>query len=217
MYTVVLLSFFSVHCNALLMLSQHGPVAGSLRERRKILLSAAGGAEDGESEDALDWDEALKALRQRQVDAAAADNVAFADSESEGLQPRPPINEDAFPPPTNPSSLPSAGGDWLRSPNGGASNAGSSPSGFRFDGQRGGPKKQEAFVAGLDERDEKLLRAAYLYGGRALTLITLSSLILFIYVGVTGGITDGFDRFSEPVETMQETIAREGMDVFQQF
>lgn len=65
-------------------------------------------------------------------------------------------------------------------------------------------------VAGLDERDEKLLRNATLYGGRLLTLVTLASLIFYIYVGVSGGITDGSDRFPEQVEPLAETIAREG-------
>ena len=67
-------------------------------------------------------------------------------------------------------------------------------------------------MAGLDANDEKLLRNAYLYGGRALTAITLLSLVFYIYVGVTGGITDGFDRFTEPIEDIRDTMAREGVD-----
>ena len=51
---------------------------------------------------------------------------------------------------------------------------------------------------------------ATLIGGRLLTAVTLASLAFYIYVGVTGGITDGFDRFSEPIEDIRDTMAREG-------
>ena len=68
-------------------------------------------------------------------------------------------------------------------------------------------------MAGLSERDERFVRGAYLYGGRALTLITLCSLVFYIYVGVTGGITDGFDRWGdEPIEDIRVTMEREGVD-----
>ena len=105
------------------------------------------------------------------------------------------------------------------------------PTSFRFESSSNLP---------LDERDDELLRLATIYGGRALTLITFGSLIFYIYVGLSvrshpptaqpprplpaclvttrclariqGGITDGFDRFTEPIEDIRVTIEREGVN-----
>ncbi|KAL1507204.1 hypothetical protein AB1Y20_008054 [Prymnesium parvum] len=35
----------------------------------------------------------------------------------------------------------------------------------------------------------------------------LFTLGFYLYVGLTGGITDGFDRFSDPIEPLQQTLA----------
>lgn len=80
--------------------------------------------------------------------------------------------------------------------------------GFKF--ERAANDNQ--IVAGLDRRDEALLRNAYLIGGRLLTAVTILSLAFYIYVGATGGITDGFDRFSEPIEDIRVTMERERAD-----
>eukprot|EP00966_Prymnesium_polylepis_P284210 6565546-Prymnesium_polylepis.1 len=37
--------------------------------------------------------------------------------------------------------------------------------------------------------------------------VLIVTLIFYIYVGATGGITDGFDRFSEPIEPLAQTLA----------
>ena len=72
---------------------------------------------------------------------------------------------------------------------------------FRFETPSTSDERRSGdYTAGLDERDQELLRKATLFGGRALTLITLGSLIFYIYIGLSGGITDGFDRFSERVD-----------------
>jgi len=71
--------------------------------------------------------------------------------------------------------------------------------GFRFD--RPGAERPD--------EQEQLVRLATVYGGRLLTAITLSSLVFYIYVGLSGGITDGFDRFSEPIEDIRITMERE--------
>ena len=84
-------------------------------------------------------------------------------------------------------------------------------SGFRYERKIDRPPQQD-FIAGLDEQDQRLVRNATLYGGRALTFITLASLAFYLYIGLSGGITDGFDRFSEPIEDIRDTIAREGID-----
>ena len=65
-------------------------------------------------------------------------------------------------------------------------------------------------VTGSAVNDERL-RVLTLYGGRALTVSTLLSLVFYIYVGLSGGITDGFDRFGEPVEDIRITMQREQM------
>lgn len=81
--------------------------------------------------------------------------------------------------------------------------------GFRFEEPPG-----RKYVAGLDtspdSNDTKLLRLATLYGGRLLTAITVCSLVFYVYIGLSGGITDGFDRFTEPIEDIRVTMEREG-------
>ena len=105
--------------------------------------------------------------------------------------------------PLSPPSPRDAADFGARSPEVGGAKAG----GFRFSSASDDNK----MVAGLDKNDEKLLRNAYLIGGRLLTGITLFSLVFYIYVGVTGGITDGFDRYTEPIEDIRDTMAREGV------
>ena len=136
-----------------------------------------------------DWDAAMKKLRERQAEqpAEAPDDAA----ETKPFAPKPfKFEESAAPPPPPPTA------------------AAPTSSGFRFDTGDDKP----TYTAGLDERDQKYLSMAYLYGGRLLTLITISSLFFYIYVGVTGGITDGFDRFDEPIEDIRTTISREGAE-----
>ena len=136
--------------------------------------------------DSTNWDDAMEKLRQRQADATAAQRDTGADSggSDDGTPPpfaepllplrTPPPPQDTPPPPPAASAA-----DWLAADN----TAPASP-GFRYEKKI--PPKQEDFVAGLDKRDEALLRTAYLYGGRTLTLITLASLLFYIWVGVSG-------------------------------
>ena len=81
--------------------------------------------------------------------------------------------------------------------------------GFRFE-----EPSDRKYVAGLDtspdSNDTKLLRLATIYGGRLLTAITVTSLVFYVYVGLSGGITDGFDRYTEPIEDIRVTMEREG-------
>lgn len=79
------------------------------------------------------------------------------------------------------------------------------PTGFRFESDAAGDR---GTVSGSAENDERL-RLLTLYGGRALTITTLSTLVFYIYVGLSGGITDGFDRFGEPIEDIRITMQRE--------
>ena len=96
--------------------------------------------------------------------------------------------------------------------------------GFRFDTPQPAPPADSGgfrfedpdsrkFVAGLDtspdSNDMKLVRAFTEVGGRALTFITLASLVFYLYVGLSGGITDGFDRFSEPIEDIRVTMEQQ--------
>ena len=79
---------------------------------------------------------------------------------------------------------------------------------FRF--EEPAPRSKSQYAAGLDDSDQqRLTRLATIWGGRALTAITLSSLVFYIYVGLSGGITDGFDRYTEPIEDIRTTMARE--------
>lgn len=156
-------------------------------------------AADEDADDAFgetDWDEAMKKLNARQQDVDAS---------------MPPLEDDSsssagpsfrFAPPPD---APTADNEGSSSADGGG--------GFRFENRE---SLRDETVAGLDKRDEALLRNATLYGGRALTIITISSLVFYIYVGISGGITDGFDRFPDAVnmESLAETIAREGADAF---
>ena len=161
-------------------------------------------AEDSSKEDGLgdgsestDWDDAMKQLNLRQQGV----ELDGAEGQSSETEPKGPAE----------------GGAFRFSPveSGSSSSGSSGSSGFRFENKanKGGPPET---VAGLDRRDEALLRNAYLIGGRALTFITLASIVFYIYVGVTGGITDGFDRFPDAVniEPLSETIAREGAEAF---
>lgn len=80
--------------------------------------------------------------------------------------------------------------------------------GFRFSK----PPATKAFPAGLDpdpgSGDMRLFRLAAI-GGRVLTFATLASLAFQIYIGLSGGITDGWDRFDEPIEDIRVTMQRQ--------
>ena len=148
-----------------------------------------------DSEKPTDWDDAMRQLRERQ-DAVDDDMPEAAPPESQQPAAAPP--ESQQPAAAPPDSQPPAG---FRYP----SDVGEPTSGFRFDS----PGDEQKYVAGLDSRDEQLLRNATLIGGRLLTAITLFSLVFYIYVGLSGGITDGFDRYTEPIEDIRTTMARE--------
>ena len=158
-------------------------------------------------EGTTDWSEAMRKLQAR-TDAMAE---VRADSESDDVDPEldaPTTQPDASSDPPFPFAAAAAPPtDMPATPPSTAGTAG----GFRF--ERGPTKGDDnQIVAGLDKRDSALLRNAYLYGGRLLTAITVTSLCFYLYVGLTGGITDGFDRFSEPIEDIRETMARDGVD-----
>ena len=158
----------------------------------------------GDVDDDTNWEDAMAALRARTADQVAdateADDTptapaasdALADdersSDSAGATPAP---KPFFAAPQAADQMPASGG-------------------FRFESPKTGGDNDQ--VAGLDRRDEALLRNATVIGGRLLTAITLGSLIFYIYVGLSGGITDGFDRFDEPIEDIRITMAREGVD-----
>jgi hypothetical protein len=135
------------------------------------------------SEENTDWEEAMAALRKRQQEVVAEPPEAAAADAPNLVSETPPVRGSArFEPP------PTEGG------------------GFRFASSR----DRDAFgdrntVSGSSENDERL-RLLTLIGGRALTAITLSSLVFFIYIGLSGGITDGFDRFDEPIEDIRVTM-----------
>ena len=155
-------------------------------------------AKDGDS---TNWDDAMEKLRQRQAKAGAAGMDADADSGGAAdVQPTAePLLPLRTPPPETPPPPAASAAGWLA-----ADNAAPPPasSGFRY--EKNEPPKQEDFVAGLDKNDEALLRTAYLYGGRALTLITLSSLAFYIWVGVSGA-TRG--RIEQPRQTAPSSCA----------
>lgn len=73
---------------------------------------------------------------------------------------------------------------------------------FRF--QRAA-KYPAGLDAGPDSGDMRLFRLAAL-GGRALILSCAALFLFYIYIGATGGITDGFDRYSEPIEDIRLTM-----------
>ena len=146
-------------------------------------------------DESTDWEDAMASLKKRQ----AAMN--------------PEAGEGALPPPAEPTGTegsPPPAPSWLKAES--TAPPAPSSSGFRY--ERKDDTKGDDFIAGLDDRDQALVRNAILYGGRTLTFITLASLAFYIYIGISGGITDGFDRFSEPIEDIRDTRAREGTDVF---
>jgi hypothetical protein len=153
------------------------------RPTRELAPTAFMRLDGGDADDTnRDWSEAMQQLRKRTEQADA-----------------PPAPEEQADPPF----APLAGSPPAQGPEPGRAAAESPPpqSAFRFEST-----DETKYVAGLDRRDEQLLRTATLVGGRLLTLITISSLAFYIYVGVTGGITDGFDRFTEPIEDIRETM-----------
>ena len=156
-----------------------------------ITLMADGGAGDSDT----NWEDAMAQLRARQAQSA---DQAPAEDDSTLLPPPPDsaANEEVETQPFRFEAPPSDA-----TPAGGG--------GFRYERKE---ENNDDMVAGLDRQDQALLRNATLIGGRLLTAITLSSLIFYIYIGVSGGITDGFDRFDEPIEDIRITIAREGVD-----
>ena len=173
--------------------------SSTVRWPRAIMMADGG-------EGSTDWSDAMRKLQAR-TDAMPE---ALRDSESEDVvsDPDAPTTQPDAPKPFPPFAAASAPPtDMPVAPPPTAGTAG----GFRF--ERAAPKSDNNdIVAGLDKRDSALLRNAYLYGGRFLTAITITSLCFYIYVGLSGGITDGFDRFSEPIEDIRETMAREGTD-----
>jgi len=133
-----------------------------------------------------DWDEALASLRKRQAESAA-----------EPAAPAPPPATE--PDVTEGSS--SSGAFRFDPPSESVDGGG----GFRFERSEGDAFGDPNTVSGSRENDEKL-RVLTLYGGRALTFITLASLVFYIYVGLSGGITDGFDRFGDDIEDIRVTM-----------
>ena len=79
---------------------------------------------------------------------------------------------------------------------------------FRFEKEVG---SRSQYVAGLDtdpaSGDLKLLKlwTAKRSFQVVVTAIALT-FVFYAYVGLSGGITDGFDRFTEPVEPLAETL-----------
>ena len=141
-----------------------------------------------QSEDSdMDWDDAMRSLRQRQ--RMAEERQSEAEGREDGIT----TAGDADTPAWG-SRLESIQTSEDRASTGGSSG------GFRFENK--GPKQA------IEEQEQRLVRNAYLYGGRALTLITICSLIFYLYIGLTGGITDGFDRFNEPIEDIRITMDR---------
>lgn len=178
-----------------------------------VATDASGGNDNPES---TDWEDAMRSLRQRQREASGSESEQSA----EGKESQPKVNPDKDPWTTDQQQQPPAPApapslppppSWLKAD--ASAPPASGGSGFRYERKVDGPAQQD-FIAGLDERDQKLVRNGILYGGRALTFITIASLAFYIYIGVSGGITDGFDRFSEPIEDIRDTIAREGVNPF---
>ena len=166
---------------------------------------AASSADD----EATDWDDAMASLRKRQEAISPEDGESALPAEPMGSAPAPAPGPAPGPGPVSPPPTP----NWLKTE--GTTTppmSGGSASGFRY--ERKDDTSADDFIAGLDDRDQAFVRNAILYGGRALTFITIASLAFYIYIGVSGGITDGFDRFSEPIEDIRDTMAREGTDVF---
>ena len=160
----------------------------SLRSQgmRTSLLCLA--ANDGEQ---TDWEDAMRKLRARQRESADAQAEAEPAKPVEQVEPLEPVELDAT---------------------GGMAPAGREPrtsAGFRFEQLDNIPTQSQGAMD-----NEPLVRFAILYGGRALTAITLCSLVFYVYVGLSGGITDGFDRYQEPIEDIRVTMQREGMDGF---
>ena len=163
-------------------------LAASLRRRRAAL----------EQESLQQERESLEAERR----AVEEQRRAF-EQQREGLQQPPPDAAAAQPrPPPDAAVTPTeSGGFRFESP---PPAAGAESGGFRFE-----TKPPDA-----DPEQEKLVRAATLYGGRALTAITFASLAFYLYVGLSGGITDGFDRYPMEIEDIRVTMEREGGDRF---
>lgn len=147
-------------------------------------------------DDGTDWDAAMRSLRARSANQA---DDAAADDESDLPPPVTDASEGAALESPSPTPTP-----FFSAP---PETGKQSPAGFGFE-----TENDSRTTAGLDRNDEKLLRNATLIGGRLLTLITISSLVFYIYIGLSGGITDGFDRYTEPIEDIRTTMAREGMD-----
>lgn len=141
---------------------------------------------------AEDWDDAWRDL------AASRDDLKQFDSEL----------KDQLEVPEGSTGV--SVGEGLGGGEGGGDDAGGG--GFRFER----PQANAKYTAGLDtdpdSPDMRLLRVATLYGGRVLTALTLGSLCFYIYVGLSGGITDGFDRFQEPIEDIRVTMENMEMD-----
>ena len=116
-----------------------------------------------------------------------ADAAASESDSIDGRPPATPVEGSLDPVPPELPQQPA----WLRSD---STNAPAPGSGFRYERKLDGPSRQDDFIAGLDESDQRLVRNATLYGGRALTFITLASLAFYIYVGLSGGISASADR-----------------------
>ena len=174
------------------------------------------GEESPDSE--TDWVAAMESLRARQQAAQATGQDSDTANAMDSTPPPP--GSDAAAPEASADSA--AGGFRFDQPMPDVApqtSADPSEGGFRFDRSRASSDRSsggdEGMIAGLDTRDQEFVRRAYLIGGRVLTLTTLATLVFYIYIGLSGGITDGFDRFDAPIEDIRETIAREGAEAFQ--
>ena len=79
--------------------------------------------------------------------------------------------------------------------------------GFNFESD-----DERRFVAGIDTDPESGEQKMLSFWSSGLSVqIAFAAIALtfvfYVYVGVTGGITDGFDRFDGPGESVQQTLA----------
>ena len=82
-----------------------------------------------------------------------------------------------------------------------------SPALFNFDT----PTVRRGYTAGLDtDPAAGEMRLLGLWTAKQQFQVACAAiaatLVFYLYVGLTGGITDGFDRFSEPIEDLQTTL-----------
>lgn len=83
---------------------------------------------------------------------------------------------------------------------------------FRFEPPPSPPRSGQRYVAGLDtDRGSNETLMLNLWSSKRTFQVVVTvlaiTLLFYIYVGLSGGITDGFDRYSEPVESLAQTLA----------